>query len=174
MFWIWQQTKPSIIFHTIKPCIAVIRGEKFIPRCHNNKFWNIFQSISICIRIFQWGSRHLVAYFIAKGSKECNPELWYRPFYQEPGRRNILLDFRCNMDPEQNSMQPYSGTNYWKLIYFISGSDMVIKFQIRNSDYVYLKIFRILIKVSAVGIIALTLLSTAPIVQVVQPRFDRP
>ena len=34
------------------------------------------------------------------------------------------------------------------------------------THYVYLKIFRILIKVSAVGIIALTLLSTEPIVQV--------
>ena len=42
-----------------------------------------------------------------------------------------------------------------------------------STDSVYLKIFRILMKVSAVGIIALTLLSTEPIVQVVQPRFDQ-
>ena len=42
-----------------------------------------------------------------------------------------------------------------------------------STDSVYLKIFRILIKVSAVGIIALTLLSTEAIVQVVQPRFDQ-
>ena len=33
------------------------------------------------------------------------------------------------------------------------------------TDSVYLKIFRILMKVNAVGIIALTLLSTEPIVQ---------